>query len=351
MKKAKISFLYGPRDLRIEEVNLPELASDQVLIRVKACGICGSDVECFEGKSKEGRYDIGPYTPGHEWAGVIEEVGSQVKTLKIGDKVTGDCVLDCGICQNCKNGLMPSACLNMRELGFRPDSPGAMGKYLILEERFTHKIGNDWSFEEGALVEPFSVGYFGIWGNGGYIDASDICIIFGSGMIGLSALIVAKTAGATTIMVEPIHYRTEMAWRFGADHVIDPSSVSLKEEVIKLTEGRGGSVVVEASGNDKAIASIFDVAGHSARVRLIGHSVGRKVPVEIGLTLWKNLLITGAGGTRTFLPRTINLMSRIRKKVNFIELITHRYTFTDLHAAFEKAICEKDRALKVMLEI
>ena len=350
MKKAKISFLHGPKDLRMKEVDLPDPASDQVLIKVKACGICGSDVECFEGKSGEGRYDLAPYTPGHEWAGVIESKGSQVKTLKIGDKVTGDCVMDCGVCLNCKNGLMPSACLNMRELGFRPDSPGGMGEYLALEERFTHKIGDGWSYEEGALVEPFSVGYFGIWGNGGYIDASDRCIIFGAGMIGLSALIVAKTAGATTIVIEPIAFRAEIARQFGADHVIDPSG-SLKEEIMSLTEGRGGSVVVEASGNDKAIASIFDVAGHSARIRLIGHSVGRKVPIEIGLTLWKSLSITGSGGTRTFLPRTIDFMGRVRERVDFRRLITHRFPFKDLQAAFDKAIHDRDKALKVMLDI
>ena len=350
MKKAKLSFLHGPRDLRVKQVDLPDPAPDQVLIRVRACGICGSDVECFEGKSAEGRYDLAPYTPGHEWAGVIEEVGARVKTLKVGDKVTGDCVMDCGICLNCKNGLMPSACLNMRELGFRPDSPGGMGEYLLLEERFTHKIGKDWSYEEGALVEPFSVGYFGIWGNGGYIDASDRCIIFGAGMIGLSALIVAAAAGASTLVIEPVPHRAEMARKYGADHVIGPSG-SLKEEVMRLTEGRGGSVVVEASGNDRAIASIFDVAGHSARVRLIGHSVGRKVPVEIGLTLWKSLSITGSGGTRTFLPRTIDFMNRMKHRVDFSGLITHRYAFPDLLAAFDKAIHDKDRALKVMLEI
>jgi threonine dehydrogenase-like Zn-dependent dehydrogenase len=350
MRKARSSFLYGPKDLRVKEIDLPDPVPDQVLVRVKACGICGSDVECFLGHSAEGRYDIAPYTPGHEWAGVVEMIGNRVRTLKPGDKVTGDCVMDCGVCLHCKNGLMPSACLNMRELGFRPDSPGAMGEYLLLEERFTHRIGDDWSFEEGALVEPFSVGYFGIWGNGGSIDASDRCIIFGAGMIGLSALIVAKTAGAEVIMVEPVAYRAEMARRYGADHVIAPSG-SMKEAIMGLTDGRGGNVIVEASGRDEAIASVFDVAGHSARIRLIGHSVGRRVAVEIGLTLWKSLSITGSGGTRTFLPRTIDFMNRIRKKVDFSGLITHRFAFTDLQAAFDEAIHGRDRALKVMLEI
>ena len=90
----------------------------EILMRIEASGICGSDVECFEGLSSEGRYDIGPYTPGHEWGGKIIEVGSQVKHLKPEMKVTGDCVMACGVCHNCKDGLMPSACQNMREAGF-----------------------------------------------------------------------------------------------------------------------------------------------------------------------------------------------------------------------------------------
>ena len=154
---AKIAFLYGPRDLRVEQVDIPEPGPEQIMVRVKAAGICGSDVECFEGKSKEGRYDLAPYTPGHEWAGEVADVGSRVDAFKIGDKVTGDCVLKCFKCENCKQGLMPAACLNMREAGFRPDSPGAWGEYLVIEENYLHKLPQDWAYEDGALVEPFGV--------------------------------------------------------------------------------------------------------------------------------------------------------------------------------------------------
>jgi len=347
--KAKIAFLHKPNDLRIEEIELPKLKPDQVLVKVKACGICGSDVECYEGKSKEGRYDIAPYTPGHEWAGQVEEIGSKVSTFKIGNKVTGDCVLDCGYCRNCKSGKMPSACENMREAGFRPDSPGGMGEYLTLEEKYVHILPDYWSYEEGALVEPFSVGYFGLWGNDRYVDASDTVIIFGSGTIGLSTLIVAKTADAKVIVIEPLENRRNLAIKFQADEVIDPTNCNLKKKISELTDGLMGSVVIEASGNDNAIASIFDVAGHSARIGLIGHSIGRKVPVEIGLTIWKTLTIRGSGGIKTFMPRTIIFMDRIRDKVNLKRLISHKYTFEEIQDAFKEATKNKVNALKVML--
>ena len=93
-----------------------------------------------------------------------------------------------------------------------------------------------------------------------------------------------------------------------------------------------------------------DVAGHSARVRLIGHSVGRKVPVEIGLTIWKTLAITGSGGIKNFMPRTIRFMERIRNEFDFKALISHRYPFKDIHTAFNKAANDKKNAFKVMLK-
>lgn len=348
--KSKTAFMYGPHDLRIEEVEVPALKGNQVLIKVGACGICGSDVECLEGRSAEGRYDIGPYTPGHEWGGQIVEMGSEVRGgLKVGDKVTGDCVMACGVCRNCKEGLMPSACLNMREIGFRPDSPGGMGEYMVVEEQYVHKVPRDWSYADAAWVETFSIGYFGIWGNGGYIDASDTAVIFGAGPVGLSACMVAKTSGARVILVDPIKSRRDRARKYGADETVDPSNGMLVQQIMNLTDGLGGSVCVEASGNDNAIASLFDVSAHSGRIRLIGHSIGRKVPVEIGKTIWKTLSITGSGGTKNFGQRTIRFMSAIKNRFNFESLNTHYFSFSDIHKAFDVAVNNKVEALKVML--
>lgn len=349
MLKAKIAFLYKPFDLRIEEVELLPLKPNQILVKTGACGICGSDVECFEGRSQEGRYDIGPYTPGHEWSGQIVEIGSDVKFLRVGDKVTGDCVMACGVCYNCKEGLMPSACLNMREAGFRPDSPGGMGEYLIIEEQYAHVIPNDWSYEMGAWVETFSIGYFGIWGNGGYVDASDTALISGAGPVGLSAAMVAKTSGAKTIVAEPIASRRERALKYGADTVLDPTASDYYNQLMEVTNGRGPSVIAEASGNDKSIASIFDIAGHSCRVNLIGHSIGRKIPIEIGKTIWRTLSIKGSGGTKNFAQRTIRFMNAIKDKYDFDALNTHKLPFEKLNEAMDIAANHKDVAFKVML--
>ena len=123
------------------KVEIPELRPNDILIKLKACGICGSDVECYEGLSAEGRYDIAPYTPGHEWAGQAVKVGSAVTSIKPGDKVVGDCVLPCNNCANCKDG-------KIRQLAeyaqwALPDS-GGWGEYMVLEGN-TLQIPDDWT--------------------------------------------------------------------------------------------------------------------------------------------------------------------------------------------------------------
>jgi len=347
--KANIAFMYGPHDLRIEEVELPALKPNQVLVKSKATGICGSDVHCFEGESAEGRYDIAPYTPGHEVGGQVVEVGSGITTLKAGDKVTADCVLACGVCANCKEGLMPSACLNFRELGFRPDSPGGFGEYFIIEENYIHKIPDSWSYNMGAWVETFSIGYFGIWGNGGYIDASDYALVIGAGPVGLSAAMVCKTSGAKTIVSDPNPKRREMARKYGADVVLNPMDEDYHEQVKAATDGHGPSVIAEASGSNAGLASIFDIAGHSCRVNLIGHSIGRKVPVEIGKTIWSTLKIKGSGGTKDWAQRTIRFMNAIKDTYDFDGLNSHHIPFKDLDKAMDLAVHHPEEAFKVIL--
>ena len=345
----KMAFMHGPYDLRIEEHELPALKPDQVLIKLIACGICRSDIECFEGDSAEGRYDLGPYTPGHEWVGRAVEIGSAVTSIPVGAKVVGDCVLPCHQCANCKDGKMSSACLNMREVGFRPDSPGGFGEYMILEEGYTHVIPEDWSDEIGIFVENFNVAYWGVWGNKCDPDASDDCVIIGGGPIGCSACMVCAEAGARNVIcVDPVASRRENALKYGATIALDPTASPIEDQVKALTDGRGASVIIECSGNDVGIASVFDIAGHSCRIGFVGHSIGRKVPCEVGKVIWKTLHIAGSGGTTNWFPRTIRFMSQIKDKYDFKGLVSHYYKFDDLAAAMEMAQ-NKEVARKVML--
>jgi threonine dehydrogenase-like Zn-dependent dehydrogenase len=348
--KANIAFLHKPYDLRLEETEIQALKPNQLLVRVRACGICGSDISCFIGHSKEGRYDIAPYTPGHEWCGEVAEIGENVEGFAPGNKITGDCVMQCGVCENCKKGLMPTACKNMREGGFRPDSPGGMGEYLVIDQQFAHRIPDEWSFEEGAWVEPFSVGYFSLFGNGSYIDASDTVVIFGGGPIGITAAITAKALNAKTILVDPRPYRREMALNIGVDAVIDAKADDIADQIYNITNGAGATAIVEASGNERAIALSFDIAAHGGRISFVGHAHGKRILVDTNAIIWKTLTIKGAAGVKDFTDRTIRFMDMIRYKYDFTSLNTYTYPLERIHEAFDKATNEK-AIIKVSLQI
>lgn len=209
---------------------------------------------------------------------------------------------------------MPSACLNFRELGFRPDSPGGFGEYFIIEEAYAHKIPDDWS-----------------------------------GPVGLSVAMVCKTSGAKTIVAAPNPVRREFALKYGADVVLDPTAPDYYEQVKKATDGHGPSVIAEASGSNPALQAIFDIAGYSCRVNLIGHSIGRKVPVEIGKTIWSTLKIKGSGGTKDWAQRTIRFMSAIKDKYDFDGLNSHHIPFKELDKGMDLAVNHPEEAFKVML--
>ena len=343
----KAVYLSGPYDLSLKEVEVPQIADNQVLAKVKAAGICGSDVECYTGHSQEGRY---PYVPGHEWVGEVVDVGRRVRSIKPGDRVTSDCLLWCGVCDNCKAGLPPCACQRMEELGFFPKYPGGMAEYLVVEEKFVHKLTEEMSYEEGVLVEPCAVSYCGIYDEGGYLRASDDVVVFGAGPIGLFVLVICKVTGANVTVVEPIQLRRELALKLGADEVIDNKAESVKEKVLGITRGKGASLVVEASGDDEALVNCFEVAASSARIRLIGHSVGRKIPLEIGLTIWKGLTIHGQSDSPFFIPEAIKFMSRAKQRIDYSQMITHRYPLEKVQEALDLGI-KREKSVKIILEI
>jgi threonine dehydrogenase-like Zn-dependent dehydrogenase len=304
-------------------------------------------VECYEGKSDEGKYDIAPYTPGHEWCGEVVAVGSKVLTFKPGDKVVGEAAWGCGVCENCKNGMQPASCKNFLDAGFDPRCPAGWGEYMLNIERHIFKIPDDWKYTDGMWVETFSVAYGGLWGDNYWVDASDTVLVYGGGPIGICATMVAAASNAKIIVVEPFEKRRELAKKYGADYTIDPTQPDWKEQILKVTDNDGPSVIAECSGNDNAVASVFDVAGMGCRISFIGHTKGRKIPVELGMSQWKNLKTKGAAGSKDFFIRTIRFMSRIRNKFDFDALVTHMYPFEQLNAAMDTACKEKATAFKV----
>lgn len=350
--KTKNAFLHGPKDLRITEIDIPELKPSQILVKVHMSGICGSDVECYLGHSKEGRYDLGPYTPGHEWCGEVVKVGSNVITFKPGDKVTGECANPCQRCETCKEGINTSYCPNWNEVGFMPTAPGGMGEYLIGEEPFCYKVPDSMTYLEGALVEPCSVAYYSIFGRDGYVASTDDCVIFGAGSIGLFAAMICKIAGAKVILVEPVEFRRKLAQDIiGVDVVIDPKKENVQEVVMRETDSQGATLIVECTGTDSGVSTTVQIAKAHARIRFIGHSIGRDIPIEIGRAIWKGLNLQGSAGQPWFFPTTIKFMNRAKKNIDFSKFVTQQYPFEKIQEAFDMAIDHRDKAVKVMISM
>src|SRR2546421_4641586 len=194
-----------PRRAAVRELDVPTIAADEVLVRSRNVGICHSDFELYEG-----RYIIPvsyPIIPGHEWSGEVADVGSAVTSLRAGDRIVGECVVN--------NGA--------DHFGF--SISGADAEYFVAKAAWLHKIPEELSFSQGAFVEPFSVAYSATVAVGG-IDASDSVAVIGGGPIGLLCTLAASTMGGSVTLIEPQAHRRALGLEGGAKPMIDPTAGS-----------------------------------------------------------------------------------------------------------------------------
>ena len=314
-----------PRSVALRELDVPTIAADEVLVRSRNVGICHSDFELYEG-----RYIIPvsyPIIPGHEWSGEVAEVGSAVTSLRAGDRVVGECVVNNGD----------------DHFGF--SISGADAEYFVAKASWVHRIPEELSFAYGAFVEPFSVAYSATVAAGG-IDASDAVAVIGGGPIGLLCTLAAATMGASVTLVEPQAHRRALGLEIGATHALDPGAGPLAEQAAELTGGRGFDVVLEAAGVPAAMASAFPVAALGARVVFVGIDVGGSAPVEIGLVQSKALQVRGIIGSVGLWPRTIRFMAT--SGLDPTPLLTATFPLADGTAALDAA---RDTARNVKVQI
>jgi L-iditol 2-dehydrogenase len=315
-----------PRHATIRELDIPTIAADEVLVRSRNVGICHSDFELYEG-----RYIIPvsyPIIPGHEWSGEVAEVGTGVTTLRAGDRVVGECVVNNGD----------------DHFGF--SISGADAEYFVAKASWLHRIPEELSFSQGAFVEPFSVAYNASVAAGG-IDASDEVAVIGGGPIGLLCTLAAATMGGSVTLIEPQPHRRALGLEIGAQHVIDPAAGEVSEQTDETTDGRGFDVVIEAAGVPAAMASAFPIAAHGARVVLVGIDVGGTAAVEIGLIQSKALQVQGIIGSAGMWPRTIRFMAT--SGVDPAPLLTATFPLGEGTAALEAAR-DTSRNVKVQIE-
>lgn len=260
----KSAVFYGKHDLRVEEHQMPEIGPHDVMIQVKACGVCGTDVHIYEGD--KGAAEVTPPTIlGHEFSGVIREVGSQVRKYKAGDRVCIDPNCYCGACDPCRNGVA-HFCENM--VGYGTTVNGGFAEYCAVDERQVYLLGENTTFEQGAMAEPVACCLHGI--DMCEIQPGHQVVVIGGGMIGLLMLQLAKLAGASKVaLLEPVENKREVGRKLGADVCIDPITEDVKE---RLAENGMDwvNVVIECVGRPSTIEQAIAIAGNKAVVMMFG---------------------------------------------------------------------------------
>lgn len=277
----------GDATARVNDIEMPRIAADEVLVAARSVGICHSDIELLEG-----RYIIPfeyPVVPGHEWAGEIVAVGDSVRSFAVGDRVVGECVI------------------GKDHFGF--SISGAAAEFFVGRPGSLHRLPDSMNWTQGALVEPFSCGYYATI-RADNVDASDTVAVFGAGPIGLGVVAGAVARRARVLVLERNAERAALALELGADAHIDPTSEGFLVEMLEQTDGRGADVVIEASGNPAAMASALDVAGFRARLVMVGINVGGQASARLGLVQSKELQLRGIIGSPGVWPQTLRFLAR-----------------------------------------
>jgi 2-desacetyl-2-hydroxyethyl bacteriochlorophyllide A dehydrogenase len=337
MKAARID---APFSMKIVEIDQPIIGLEEALIRVEACGVCGTDIHIYEGKAGIARY---PLIPGHEFSGRVVDVGMEAsKYLSVGDRVVVDPTVVCGRCIFCRSGRM-HLCLEWSPIGVVRD--GAFAEYVKAPARQIYRIPDTISFEEAALTEPLSCcihGWDRLSPKAGFTAA-----IIGAGPIGLIHIQLARLLGASLIIVsEPAENRRILAENLGADIVVDPFESDLSKVVNEKTGGIGVDIVVEAVGGAKYLEEALKIVSRGGKILVFGVAPEEdKAYVSPYILYKRELTILGSFINPYSMGRAISMISS--RRVDVSSLITHIISLDMIEQALKRELKE---AVKVIVK-
>ena len=341
----KAMLLTEPSKLRITEFETPMPSAGELLVRVRACGICGSDVHGFNGSS--GRR-IPPLIMGHEAAGVVERVGAGVERLPEGDRVTFDSMISCGRCSFCRGGTT-NLCDNRRILGVSCDDyrqHGAFAEYVVVPEHIVYRIPDDLSFEHAAMVEPVSVAVHAIHRTP--VRLGSTAVVIGCGMIGLLCVQSLRAAGCSSIVaVDLDSTRRDRAIAAGANEALDPSSQSVAGTVIERPEGRGVDVAGEAVGASEPIKTAIESVRKGGSVTLIGN-ISPSVELPLQSVVTREIQLIGTCASNGDYPGCLRLMAS--KAIDVEPMITASVPLEEGPVWFDRLHSGEAGLMKIILQ-
>jgi L-iditol 2-dehydrogenase len=330
----------------VEKTEARQIESDELLLRVKACAICGTDIRIWQGKKTKGVRT--PSILGHEISGVVESAGEKVTEFSPGDRIVVAPVLPCRRCYYCKNN-QENACMNRRGLGYEYD--GGFAELMRIPAEYIRsgnvfRFSSNLSYEEACLTEPLGCVFNGSQRSG--IKVNDTVVIMGAGPIGIMHLLLAKLKGAANVIVsEPHEHRRKLARELGADLTVDPNRENLTEHVRKQSAGLGANVVVLSVGVSALVDTALSLCRKGGTVNLFGgFPKGEKATLDANLIHYEEIWVTGTTAcSRSHFEQSLNLLEQ--GKLDLKPLISHMFALGDFARALETA--KSGKGIKVVI--
>lgn len=350
-EKMKAIVLTGPGEHELQQVAVPQPGPFEVLSKVRAVAICGSDPEIFNGGLAGTWPPYYPFIAGHEWAGEVVGLGEGVTNLKVGDRIAGEPHKGCGFCENCKEGRY-TLCMNYgnpksghRHYGFI--NGGAYAQYAVHSIETLTKMPDHVSYAEGSLGDTAAVSLHGIELIG--ITPGGTVVVLGPGPIGILAMRLAKSLGAAKVIMVGRKSRLEASKHLGADEVVDFEKVDPVKEIRDITGGRGVDEVFECSGAAGTLTQAINMVKKGGKISLLGvPGADVREPVPFKHIVHDEILITGSRADPNTMWRVISMIGADELDVK--DLITHKFSIDDYQQALDTFINRKDGAVKVIIE-
>jgi L-iditol 2-dehydrogenase len=336
-----VAVYHNNRDIRIEEVPKPEIGPDEILLKVMASGICGTDVVEWY------RLPKAPRVLGHEATGIVAEAGKNVRNYKVGDRVFVSHHVPCNVCEYCRKDAH-TACETLHTTNY---FPGGFSQFIrvpkINVETGVYKLDPDMSFEEGTFIEPLACAVRGQRATD--IKEDDTVLIIGSGMAGILHIQLSKMNGAKKVFASDINPdRLELAKKIGATHIINAKD-DLPRELKKLNDGKLADKVIVCTGAKKAALTALDCVDRGGTI-LFFAVTDPSILIPIPITqFWRNEITikTSYGAAPKDLEEALHILEK--KRINVGDMITHRLDIRDAAEGF-RLVAEAGKSLKVIIE-